>query len=351
MKTPVVMIMLLLGGSALAESRLEPSGAAENEALRGNVLVWSDATFYTEPSDAGQALHVAKLAATRKDSVGEVVPMHVVSAGKDFVEVELASERDCTWSRLETTDDLARVRLFVRRADLAPVLAAPFATTFPDGTSIALRPGVALVPTAENTYVIAMRGAEIAVALPASAVGHAYVPDRAKPVTSLDEREYELQPHTPVKLAGRTFQLAGRAGSIERRGDTTLFAMHAGCVALEVAAPSKAVREVEADDDDGDDASGLGVLDLRDHDYIPAGTMLSSAGGHTIAVAARPIYLMGRPHGKTACVERRMRVAVAGGEALDPDGDEPKLRLCVASSAVVHERMRSASSASGTTSR
>src|SRR5262249_4648096 len=120
--------------------RVDPPGASDTEPLKGNVLVWSDATLYTEPSDTATAVHAAALEKARKDSAGEVVAMHVVSIQKGFIEVEPAAELDCTWSRLQTTDDVAKLHVFVKRADLAPVVTAPVEKSFDNGSRFALRP-------------------------------------------------------------------------------------------------------------------------------------------------------------------------------------------------------------------
>ncbi len=338
----LAVLAVLTGHAAAAEDRVEPPGAGESEALRGNVLVWADATFYTEPSTTAPSLHAGKLAAERKASPGAAVPMHVVSVTKDgFVEVEPASELDCASSRFETTEDLQRVRLFVRRADIAPVLVEPYTKTFPDGTRIALKPGVAVVPTASGKYVLGVRGGEVVVELPQAAVGHAYAPDHSKVVTAITDREYQLAPKTHVTLGDQGLVLTGprsRAQSVERRGDSTLFSIQTRCIALDVIAPSRSVRAVDDDDsEDGTDGgSGIGVLELRDHDYIPPGTLLSTPGGRQIAVAAKPMFLVGPPHGKTACVERRVRI---GGDGVSDADDDDRLRVCAPASKVFHDKL------------
>ena len=346
-----VALLAAAGSHAQAADRSEPTGASDAETLKGNVLVWIDATFYTEASDTATTLHAASLAAARKDAIGEVVPMKIISVTKGFVEVEPATELDCTWSQFQTTDDLARVRLFVKRADLAPVLVEPFTKTFADGSRIALRPGVALGATADGKSVLGVRGGEVVVELPATAIGHAYTPDKTKAVAAMSDREYELAPKTTVALGDRSTVLAGRAAGIERRGDTTVFSIKTRCVALDAVAPSKAVHAIDDDESSLEPSSGLAVLDLRDHDYIPAGTPLSTPSGHVIAAAAKPIYLMSAPRGKTACFDRHTRIGVVGGDAAEPTAGDDKLRLCAPSGRVIHERMRSASSANGTTGR
>src|SRR5262245_28147018 len=138
--------LLLVAMPAFADRHVEPPHASDTDVLSGNVLVWHDAALYTDASDAAQTVHVAKLDAARKDRVGHVVPMHVLGTKGAFVEVEPFATRDCTWSQLMTHDDVAKLRLFVRRDDLAPVLVKPFTKSFADGCKVALRPGMAVVP-------------------------------------------------------------------------------------------------------------------------------------------------------------------------------------------------------------
>src|SRR5690242_4071712 len=104
-------IVVVSSAHAFADrlTRIDPPGATDGEALKGNVLVWNDAKLYTEASDDAPAVHAASLRAARKDALGEVVPMHVVSVAKGFVEVEPADKVDCVWSRLQTSDDVAKL--------------------------------------------------------------------------------------------------------------------------------------------------------------------------------------------------------------------------------------------------
>ena len=133
--------LLLFSSSAFAGSKLDPVGAAEEKPLKGNVLVWHDATLLSEPSETARTLQLATFDVPRKDRVGHVVAMKVVAGKGAFVEVELAGDEDCTWSRVVVPDDLARVRMFVRRTDIAPALVKPFTKTFADGTQITLAVG------------------------------------------------------------------------------------------------------------------------------------------------------------------------------------------------------------------
>lgn len=337
---------LAAGGEA------EPAGASDGEVLRGNVLVWQDATFYVEPSDAAQTLHAASLAGAHKDSPGAVVPMHVVATTREFVEVEAVTADDCTWAHLATSDDLARLHLFVKRAALAPVLVEPFAKSYADGTKVALRPGVAVMPAGDGKFLAAVRGGTVTVELPATAVGHAYPPDKTKAAIAVSDREYTVAAKTPLALGDTSLVLDGqRAIAIEPHGASTLVSFRSRCVALDVMAPAKAVHAIDDDEASIAMGGGNGVLALREHDFIPAGTPLATAGGRAIAVAGKPIYLSTPPRGKTACVDRHVTVDIDGGEALAPTDGDDRVRVCAPAGRVVHERMRSSASANGATGR
>ena len=346
--------LLFVATRAAADPATDPEGAADTETIAGSVLVWHDATFYTEPADAAATLKLGALAKPRKERVGRVLPMRVVSTKGAFVEVEPATELDCTWSRLATTDDVIHLHLFVKRADLAPVLAKSFAKTFPDGTKLALKPGVAVVPAADGWYSFAVRGNELAAEIPAASVGHSYKLDKPKAAGAIAGHEHLLAPHTTVKLGDRALALADLpAAGVEAKGDTTLFTIEERCATITVAAPSKAVHD--SDDEDasigGGSGSGgaMGVLELRGEDYLPPATPLS-VGTRQLAYAAKPVYLPAPPHGKTACFDRRVRIDALG--PIDPaDNLDDKLHLCAPAAKVVHEKMRSASSANGTTGR
>src|SRR5262245_40800226 len=105
---------------------VDPPVAPANAKLAGSVLVWIDAPFYLAPRADAPSLQFAQLDA-RKDRVGHAVPMRVVAARGAFVEVETPvlddlhnTVTDCAWHAIAPANDLGRLRLFVRRSDLAP---------------------------------------------------------------------------------------------------------------------------------------------------------------------------------------------------------------------------------------
>jgi hypothetical protein len=277
--------------------------------------------------------------------------MHAVASRGAFVEVELADGAGCTWTRLATNDDIAKLHVYVKRADLAQVLVKPFEKTFADGTRIALRPGVAVVPAAAGHYTLSLRGHAIDAEIPSASVGYAFTPERAKPA-ALTVRDLALDAAAKPTLGDHRVALGGlHASSSEARGATALVSIEDRCIAVTVAVASKAVKTVDEDDDELGGSSGLGVLDLRQHDYIPALTPLASPTGQQLAYAAKPIYLMSTPHGKTACIERRLRLEATVSGAPEIADTDDRLRLCAPTARVVHEKLRTASSANGTTTR
>jgi hypothetical protein len=346
MRSLAALLITLSTPAAFADTIAAP---AETEPLRGNVLVWHDATFYTAPVDSASTLHVATLAAR---TAGRVVPMHVVATrGAAFVEVEFADDAGCTWTRLSTSDDIAKLHLFVKRSDLAPVLVKPFEKAFADGTRIALKPGVPVVATGA-TYQFSLLGHELDADIPAASVGHSYPPTAARN-PSVSDQEYVIAAGTKALLGDKPASLDGvHAYALAKRGDTALVTFEDRCTSVTVAAPAAAVRATEADRPDIDTLTGYGTLGMRDGDYFPKLTPLSSSTGRQIAYAAKPIYLMGVSMTKTTCINRRVRLEAAseGAPHIDP-ADDDDLRLCAPTAKVAHEKLRSARSANGTTSR
>lgn len=342
----VLCSLLLLAASAASAQTIDPPGAADGEALRGSVLVWHDATLFAEPRDDARPLQLATLDAARKDRVGHAVALKVVAAKGAFVEVELDGGQGCTASRVVVPDDLARVRLFVRRADLAPVLVKPYAQTFPDGTSLALGPGTPVVPTAGGTYVVALRGGAVEVDLPAASVGHAYVAPRAAR-TVLAGESAAIAGGTKATLGDRALVLgAGRGAPVERAGDSAIVAFEERCVEARVRLPARAVRDIDDDDTELDlgaaSASDTGgsMMSLRGEFLLPRLTPLA-VGERTVAVAAKPIFLHAEPSGKHACIQRAIRIA----STLDVTPTDQKLRLCAPAARVARELTRRRSAA------
>jgi hypothetical protein len=327
---------------------LLPSVAfAQEPSLKGNVLVWQDAPLFTEPSETAHSLTLATFdGAARKDRVGHVLPMTVVSSKGDFVEVELIGDDDCAYSHLVVPDDIARVRLFVRRTDIAPVLVKPFAKTFSDGTSISLGVGTPVVATDAGTFRVSLRGDVLEVDPPAASVGEAYTPAKASN-TMMPGETLTITRATKASLGGRTIALTSWKGSpVEKRGTNALVALDDRCVSARVVVAANSLLEVDESSIDFGGSSGTASSALRDEFYVPRLTPLS-VGTKQVAVAAKPIYLHAEPMGKSACITRQIRI----DSVLEIKPTEERLRICAPATKVARDSMRTIRSAQGSTSR
>ncbi|HLL23662.1 MAG TPA: hypothetical protein VK427_16100 [Kofleriaceae bacterium] len=344
----MLLSLLLVSSSAFAATKVDPVGATEVQ-LKGNVLVWHDAVLYAEPAETAKTLQLATFDAARKDRVGHVVVMKVVSGKGAFVEVELAGDAGCTWSRTVVPDDLARVRMFVRRADIAPVLVKSFAKTFEDGTSITLGPGTPVVATDAGTHVVSLRGDEVELAIPAGSVGFAYVPGKSASVLAGGGQTIAVAASTPAQLAGRTVPLtAWKAAPITKRGDAAVVALEDRCMAATVIVPAASLAELDEStlDVGTSDGGGASMLSLRDDHYLPRLTPLS-IGEHAVAVAAKPIFLHAEPSGKHACIQRAIKIE----SALPVNATDAKLRVCAPAASVAREGRRTVRPSSETAQR
>jgi hypothetical protein len=333
--------LLLISSHAVAGTTIDPPPAPDG-ALRGNVVVWHDAKLFAEPSESARTLHLATFdSVARKDRVGHVVALKVVASKGAFVEVELTGQEDCTSSRVVVPADLARFRMFVRRADIAPVLVKPFAKTYPDGTSVSLAVGTPVVPTDAGTYVVSLRGDVLEVDVPSASVGHAYGTLKARSAMNVGST-LAIAQATKATLGERSLGLTAWQGApVERRGETALVALDGGCIVARVIVPAKSLS-------DADEALvGLAastehndVVSLRDELFLPKLTAMM-VGARQVALAAKPIYLQGEPMGQNACVQRAVRI----DSLLAVTPTEDKLRLCAPAKKIVRESLRSAKSA------
>jgi hypothetical protein len=113
--------------------------AAAEPKLAGSVLVWIDAPLRPDAADGGASIHLGQLENGREHAVNFVVPMHVVGEQGELVEVEPTDDIGCAWSKVARPPALASLRLFVKRSDLAPVVARAFAASFKEPQVLAPR--------------------------------------------------------------------------------------------------------------------------------------------------------------------------------------------------------------------
>lgn len=338
MRSLLVLTSLLAGSHALAGEKVDPVAADDKLVLKGNVLVWHDAMLLAEPSETARTLQLATFEGPRKDKVGHAVVMRVVAGKGSFVEVELAGDEGCSWSRTVVPDDLARVRMFVRRADIAPVIVKPFTKTFADGTSITLGIGTPVVATDAGTYVVSLHGDELEVDVPAAQVGYAYATPKSHGVTMTAGATTQIAPKTAATLGERTVTLnAWRAAPVEKRGETALVALEDRCVTAQVVVPAKALLQLDEDAVEVGSTGGgnSAMTSLRDECFLPRLTPLS-IGERQVAVAAKPIFLHAEPTGKHACIQRAIKIE----SELEVQRTDAKLRVCAPAANVSRELRR-----------
>src|SRR5689334_10378012 len=122
---------------AHAEDELDIPGLDAAD-LRGDALIWEDATIYLEPWEGGTNVYFNRFG-RRREEVGKAMPVRIIdSTMKNFVEIAVPGRSDCAWRRLEIDNRVDGLRLFVKREDLAPVLIKPWAMQWSDGTKLKL---------------------------------------------------------------------------------------------------------------------------------------------------------------------------------------------------------------------
>jgi hypothetical protein len=294
------------------------TGTAVAQPLEREVLVWQDARLLVGPNDKAEVVALAALAKPRARSVGMVVQMHVVAESGDFVEVTPASSTCDLWGSLVVDRRLDRLRLFVRRADLAPVVSRRWSQTFDDGTSLALVPGEPIGEREANgrTVALSLDGGsapvELTVNIPDDSVGRSFTPTADARPDSYDE---------PVRwtVATRTITLAGRALAFDHalplltkvtyRGDRALLPYDLGCEELVASVPRSQIRAYKPDAPGGLMGSLHG--DHRDLSHasavLPAGTPLATPAGHTVAIVWEDFEVT-PGGGSQICVDFQIRV-------------------------------------------
>ncbi len=122
------------------------------------VLIWHDATFFFAPrEDATWTREGSADAGARV--LGQAAPARVLRLHGDFVEVAPLTpgphaDPHCAQASLASPGDLVLERLFVRRADLAPVLGTPLSQVFPDGTGFTAKPGTPVAKVSAATLLL-----------------------------------------------------------------------------------------------------------------------------------------------------------------------------------------------------
>jgi hypothetical protein len=281
---------------------------ADSTDLRGDALVWEDATFYFEPWDGGTSVRLTTLGGRRTDEVGRAIPVRITSAAmRSFVEIELPERLDCVWRKWVPDRRVEALRLFVKREDLAPVLTKPFATSATDGTRVKLAPGVAVAPTTNGMYTVSVRGDKLRLAIPHASVGYVYTSTRVTEPELPAGKVYRLDRGATVRILGDELQTRASWLSPEptKGAEGSLLHWATRCVELTVGVAPAMVRP--GDRPRAPVPSGTGVAARPTGYYIPAGAPLSTTGGREVAVTGTSVPV-GPPSGETSCFDANLSV-------------------------------------------
>ena len=140
MRTALFVLCSVFTASQIAAP---PSARAEEEARR--VLVWDNARLHLAPDEGSRWIHRASWDdAERPDRTGEVQVLELVGDHGAFVRVTHPGNLDATCANygVPYATQGYRLDLYVRKADLAPVLLHRQNINFADGTGYSLVPGV-----------------------------------------------------------------------------------------------------------------------------------------------------------------------------------------------------------------
>lgn len=369
-KRPKLSFIRHIGPAAIP---VEPQPSPPEERLRGTVLAWADATFFLGPTETAQSVQLARFTGSRRDHIGEVVPLRVVAARGAMVEVKTPRRdatgnyvTDCAWFGVGAPNDFDDLRLFVRRSDLAPVVRSPHAQAFPDGSAVYLAPGTPVLPLSAGGYLASLLQTTLTVPLPAAVVGYSYttIPTahafewsfsakRARPVlreAAVRAVRWEVRPGSTASFAGASFDLSERlrflAEQIERRGNLTLAASDARCGAMVISAPAASIESLPADQagaTDGGMGMGIGTLESAGEIwYLEAGTPLATKPGFQITRARKRILVKKPASGTTqVCIERSLHITSSYllGPILD-DSPAAPLQLCAPVTAIKYRAGR-----------
>lgn len=303
----LVLLLLVPARTAAADDELDVPGLDAAD-LRGDALVWEDATFFLEPWESGAKIPAFNSFGRRRDEVGRAVPVRIVdSTSRTFVEIELTGRADCTWRRLEIDRRVDHLRLFVRREDLAPMLVKPFATQYSDGTRVKLAPGVPIVPTAAGDYFVAVKQDKLRLPIPHASVGYLYKATKVGDPEPAPGKFVRLDRTVSVKIGDDAFSMRSSwvAPAPEKRGtDETLVTWKARCLELVVSVPSQALRPTETPRPipQAPQPAPVATSGWR----VPPGVPMSTPGGREVAVASAAIGVPAPTAGATtACTDLR----------------------------------------------
>ncbi len=338
---PVKSLLCLLTLTATAHADPKPLDVASPDAtvkLAGTVAVWVDATFYLDTDVNGARLQLATFPGPRKDAVGQVVPMKVIGTTGELVEVEPTSGTDCTWTRLPLPEQLAKLRLFVKRSDLSPLITKPFSKTWPNGTRIEVRAGLPVVEAQPGGYRIALDRVSLSAPLPASSIGYSY---RSGGGTRPKSQESKfLVSAGDATIGDLTSTTSGSIAvpAVTRRKGSTLVAVGTTCFKATLSVPSASISEGGMGTGIGY-GTGSGTLGTKHGErwLLTKGTALYAPGGKRQVAEVAEVIELGKPDGKPdVCVVRDIGFDHPYPEAPRPKSAKAKLMLCTPATNVKH---------------
>ena len=175
---------LWLGFALLAATFLGTGPAAADDGIPRYLLVWQDATLYTDASADAPGVRIFTWSAEqRADHPGELMWVEFVAEHGEYCEVLTRQTIYADGQCYGTVPDLwnYEVHLFVRREDVAQATTREVGVSFDDGSGVSLQPGVALMalPGKKRTtrYRASVAGLSVDVELPADAVGTLFRPN------------------------------------------------------------------------------------------------------------------------------------------------------------------------------
>jgi hypothetical protein len=312
------------------------AASAEAETLpTGNVLVWADAPLYSDPNDSGPGVRVATLDLGRDKDVGYVYPMKVIGGTGEFLEVEPTADVECAWWRVVKPDGLDTVHLYVKRADLAPVLVKPFKASHKDGTSISVQAGVPVLAGK-----IAFNRGVVPVAIPEASLGLAYAPHKIAAVAKPGKTKFLLDEATEVTLGDASFSLGPWvAAAAKPKKQRMHVSIAARCMTAVVSAPKDRVHAGVSINQAVDAKAAPPRPVTSSTYYLPAGTkMMSERGDHVVGTldADRPV-VKPKSGASRACsdfVITRDDPFVDVPHTVDTSQPQRTLKLCAAADAL-----------------
>lgn len=303
---------------------LDPETAGPDEPLAGFAAVWADAPFFVDARKDAEQIHLASFdGQPRRERLGHTLPVQIRGTQGDFVEVSAPPHEEtpgfspnadahCGWVAFDGPAIAAGATLFVRRSDLAPVLAANFEQTFDDGSSVRFLAGTPVLRTETGTLALAHTLPVSLSTKPVVRFAYAAVP---APLALRGESKHVLFAQQDLTLGGRPFSLAGgyfapqadHVDPVAAGGDRVLFPLESRCSTLQVSVPRSAIRPYvpSALGRGGGVGFGLGGVAGAARTVLPAGTALRTKGGRVIAQVSREVDL--DPKQDVPCIQLAFR--------------------------------------------